>query len=357
MTGAQTSAGGAREGRTRVAVIGAGRWGEQHTRVFSSHPDAELCAVVARHLDRAETRASRWGGRPYTSIEDMLSAESPDLVTLSLPNEEHFDATLKVIEAGVPLLAEKPLVFSVQEADALLGPAEAEQLFFAINFNHRYAEPVRRAHDMVQAGQLGDLVFATWRFGGEAGSSSHPHANLIETQCHGFDMLEFLCGPIKSVMAQMTNKTHGVYTTLAVALEFANGAVGSMVGSYDSSYAYPVDAFLGTERYRRQGPGRRHGKAPHVQPSRERDARGLGSRVFQRFRPGIPPDVRQARRRPPDVAAVRSATARTGSRRAAGYRTSRGSDPLLRGWRACFSGNLSTDPRCKAGTVKAEVAR
>ena len=250
MTGAQTSAGGAQEGRTRVAVIGAGRWGEQHTRVFSSHPDAELCAVVARHLDRAETRASRWGGRPYTSIEDMLSAESPDLVTLSLPNEEHFDATLKVIEAGVPLLAEKPLVFSVQEADALLGPAEAEQLFFAINFNHRYAEPVRRAHDLVQAGQLGDLVFATWRFGGEAGSSSHPHANLIETQCHGFDMLEFLCGPIKSVMAQMTNKTHGVYTTLAVALEFANGAVGSMVGSYDSSYAYPSTHFLelnGTE--------------------------------------------------------------------------------------------------------------
>jgi myo-inositol 2-dehydrogenase/D-chiro-inositol 1-dehydrogenase len=250
VTGAETTAGGAREGRTRVAVIGAGRWGEQHARVFSCHPDAELCAVVARHLDRAETRASRWGGRPYTSIEDMLSAESPDLVTLSLPNEEHFDGTLKVIEAGVPLLAEKPLVFSVQEADALLGPAEAKQLFFAINFNHRYAEPVRRAHDLVRAGQLGDLVFATWRFGGEAGSSSHPHANLIETQCHGFDMLEFLCGPIKSVMAQMTNKTHGVYTTLAVALEFANGAVGSMVGSYDSSYAYPSTHFLelnGTE--------------------------------------------------------------------------------------------------------------
>ena len=250
MTGAQTSADGGQEGRTRVAVIGAGRWGEHHTRAFSSHPDAELCAVVARHLDRAENRASRWGGRPYTSIEDMFSVESPDLVTLSLPNEEHFHATLEVIEASVPLLAEKPLVFSVREADALLGPAEAEQLFFAINFNHRYAEPVRRAHDLVQAGQLGDLVFATWRFGGEAGSSSHPHANLIETQCHGFDMLEFLCGPIKSVMAQMTNKTRGVYTTLAVALEFSNGAVGSMVGSYDSSYAYPSTHFLelnGTE--------------------------------------------------------------------------------------------------------------
>ena len=64
MTGPQTSGGGAHEGRARVAVIGAGRWGEHHTRVFSSHPDAELCAVVARHLDRAETRTFAVGWAP-----------------------------------------------------------------------------------------------------------------------------------------------------------------------------------------------------------------------------------------------------------------------------------------------------
>ena len=50
-------------------------------------------------------------------------------------------------------------------------------------------------------GRLGDLVFLTWRFGGEGGGD-HPHGNLIETQCHGFDMLEHLAGPITSVSAQ-----------------------------------------------------------------------------------------------------------------------------------------------------------
>jgi predicted dehydrogenase len=169
----------------------------------------------------------------------MLSCERPDLVSLSLPNEGHFDATLEVIEAGVPVLAEKPLVFNLAQADELIAAAARRGLFFAINFNHRYAEPVRRAKAAIEAGELGEMVFATWRFGGEPGTSSHPHANLIETQCHGTDMLEFLCGPICSVMAQMTNKTQGAYSTLAVALEFANGAVGSLVGSYDSSYAYP----------------------------------------------------------------------------------------------------------------------
>ncbi len=44
-------------------------------------------------------------------------------------------------------------------------------------------------------------------------------------------MLEHLCGPIASVMAQMTDKTYGAYSTVAVALEFANGAVGTLLGS------------------------------------------------------------------------------------------------------------------------------
>jgi predicted dehydrogenase len=174
----------------------------------------------------------------------MLDAEQPDLVTVCLPNEQHFEPTLELVKAGVPLLVEKPLVFDLAEADTLLGEAAQRGSFFAINFNHRYAEPVIRARQALADGRLGELVFAAWRFGGEPNFGKHPHAQLIETQCHGFDMLEYLCGPIVSVMAQMTNKTHGPYTTVVLALEFADGAVGSLVGSYDSSYAYPLTHYL-----------------------------------------------------------------------------------------------------------------
>ena len=136
-------------------------------------------------------------------------------------------------------MVEKPLVFDLDEADVLLYEAAQRDLFFAINFNHRYAKPVQLALEAIAQGALGPLTFATWRFGGEAGTSAHPHANLIETQCHGLDMLEHLCGPISSVMAQMTDVTGRGYSTLSVALQFANGAVGSLLGSYDSSYSYP----------------------------------------------------------------------------------------------------------------------
>jgi predicted dehydrogenase len=221
----------------RVAVIGTGGWGAQHARTIVERIDTELVGVVGRDPQRTAARAAAYGTRGYTSIDGMLEAEHPDLVTVCLPNEEHFAPTLALLRARVPLLVEKPLVFDLAEADILLDAAG--DTFFAINFNQRYGEPVQRARVAMQAGELGDLIFATWRFGGEANRGPSPHANLIETQCHGFDMLEYLCGPIASVAAQMTSITYGAFSTIAVALEFASGAVGTMLGSYDSSYAYP----------------------------------------------------------------------------------------------------------------------
>ncbi len=227
------------EPRLRVAVVGTGRWwGRQHLRVFADRPDVDVVAVVGRSPEKARERAELVGARAYTDPVAMVEQEHPDLVSVSLPNQGHYETTLALIETGVPLLVEKPFVFDLAEADALLAAAEARGLFFAINFNHRTATPVRMAREAIESGRLGNLVYASWRFGGE-GESDHPDANLIETQCHGFDMLEHLGGSISAVSAEMTQLEGRGHSTVALALRFANGAVGTMLGSYDSSYAYP----------------------------------------------------------------------------------------------------------------------
>jgi predicted dehydrogenase len=229
----------------KVAIIGTGAWwGWQHARVFSERQDVDLCAIVGRTPEKTQARADEFGAACYLDIHEMLDAEKPDLVSVCLPNLGHFQPTLEVIQAGFPLLVEKPFVFDLKEADTLLEEAAKRSLFFAINFNHRYAQPVQFAHQAISEGKLGDLVFATWRFGGEGSCEHHPHGNLIETQCHGFDMLEHLCGPIESVMAEMTEKTGRGFTTMVLSLRFANGAVGSLTGSYDTSYAYPNTHYL-----------------------------------------------------------------------------------------------------------------
>jgi myo-inositol 2-dehydrogenase/D-chiro-inositol 1-dehydrogenase len=225
--------------RIRLAIVGAGAWGRQHARVFSGRPDVDVVAVVGRTPARASARAADLNTRAYTDLAEMIDKEHPDLVSVCLPNEGHFVPTLQLIRAGVALFVEKPLVFDLAEADELLGEAEKRGLFFAINFNHRFAKPVELAASAVRRGELGELTFATWRFGGERGDGKHAYRNLIETQCHGFDMLEYLCGPIDSVMAQATDDVGHGHSTMVIALRFSSGAVGSLVGSYDSSYAYP----------------------------------------------------------------------------------------------------------------------
>jgi len=227
------------EPRLRVAIVGTGRWwGRQHLRTFADRPDVDVVAIVGRSEVSARERGGLVGARPYTDPVAMVERERPDLVSVCLPNQGHFETTLALIGTGVPLLVEKPLVFDLAQADALLAAAEARDLFFAINFNHRTATPVRMAQEAIRAGRLGQLVYAAWRFGGE-GDSDHPDADLIETQCHGFDMLEHLCGPIAAVSAEMTEFEGRGHSTVAVALRFAEGAVGTLLGSYDSSYAYP----------------------------------------------------------------------------------------------------------------------
>ena len=221
----------------KIALVGTGGWARQHARILSGRPDVDFCAIVGRNLERTSARAQEYQTRPYTSIGAMLDEQQPDLVCICLPNQHHFEPTLQVLEAGFPVFAEKPLVFEMAQAEALLLAARERNLFFAINFNHRYAKPLQKAKAAIRDGKLGDIVFASWRFGGEGGAG-HPHANLIETQCHAFDQLEWLCGSIQSVMAEMTDQTGKGFSTLALSLRFENGAVGSLVGTYDSSYAY-----------------------------------------------------------------------------------------------------------------------
>ena len=147
---------------------------------------------------------------------------------------------MKVIKSNCHLFVEKPLVFKMNQAENLIKEAKKRKLFFGINFNWHYSTPVKKALEAIKKNKVGDINFITWRFGGQGGGKGlDPFGNLIETQCHGFDMLEYLNGPIKSIHSFMTNKTKKGFSTFVVSMKFKNNAVGSLLGSYDTSYAYP----------------------------------------------------------------------------------------------------------------------
>ena len=229
--------------KVKVALIGTGKWCLQHCRVLKEHPKVEFCGILGRNKERTKKRAKLYDVPYYLDLKELIKNQKPDLINISLPNEHHFNMTMQVIKSSCHLFVEKPLVFKMQEAKKLLAEAKKRKLFFGINFNWRYSTPVRKAIKTIKENKLGDINFITWRFGGTGGGGD-PFGNIIETQCHGFDMLEYLNGPIKSVHSFMTNKTNNGFSTFVVSMKFKNKSVGSLVGSYDTSYAYPNTHYL-----------------------------------------------------------------------------------------------------------------
>jgi predicted dehydrogenase len=229
----------------KVAVIGAGGWGYQHARAYSSRKDTFLCSITGRTEERTRKRAEEFGVPYYLNIGQMIEEQKPDLISICMPGQQTFAPTMEVIKSGIPLLAEKPLAYDMGEAKMLIEEAEKRNLFFAIDFNHRYSIPAIMAKEDIEKGRLGELLFASWRFGHGSGELNHPYLNLIEAQCHGFDLLEYLCGPIRSVMAQMTDKSgKKSFSTFSIALEFQNGGVGTFLGTFDSSEFYPLSQYV-----------------------------------------------------------------------------------------------------------------
>ena len=198
---------------------------------------------MGRNKNRTKKRANLFNVPYYLDLKDLIKYQQPDLINISLPNEHHYEMTMKVIKSNCHLFVEKPLVFKMNQADNLIKEAKKRKLFFGINFNWHYSTPVKKAVEAIKTGKVGDINFISWRFGG-VGGGGDPYGNLIETQCHGFDMLEYLNGPIQSLHSFMTDKTNNGYSTFVVSMKFKNNAVGSLLGSYDTSYAYPNSHYI-----------------------------------------------------------------------------------------------------------------
>lgn len=225
----------------KVAVIGCGTWGFYHARAYHENKQTKLCAVVGRSEEKTAARAAQFSVPYYLDIDEMLEKERPDFVSVCLPSLSAAAPTMQVIRAGFPLLVEKPLAYTLPEAQALIDAAKARGLFMGIDFNHRFSIPAKLAKEAMEGGKVGSVSYAVWQFGhGWGGSMAHPHVNLIGAQCHGFNFLEAYCGRIRSVMAQMSDKSgKGGYSTFVLALEFASGALGAMICSLDASFKYP----------------------------------------------------------------------------------------------------------------------
>ncbi|NDH51094.1 MAG: gfo/Idh/MocA family oxidoreductase [Betaproteobacteria bacterium] len=225
--------------KTRIAVVGAGYIGQAHIAVAQHSASVTLSAIVDP-APAAIALAARCGVPHYKSIEDLLAGERPDGVVLATPNPLHVEQALQCMDAGLPILLEKPIATSVSEAQRLVAAVEARGARVLIGHHRAHSPIMASAREVVESGKLGKLVAvmgsATFlkpdHYFSDAPWRREPGAGpILVNMIHEVHNLRMLCGAVVAVQAFASHATRGfaVEDTVAINLRFASGVLGSFM--------------------------------------------------------------------------------------------------------------------------------
>lgn len=148
-----------------TAVVGAGSISELHLSGIAKNPRTKLVGVCDVDEQQARSAATSYDITPYFDVDELLAAESLDWLHICTPVQTHFDISKQAIEAGIPLLIEKPVTETVDELERLDRLANEHGVPISPVHQHLFRPAVVTAREMIESGELGqlrgvDLVFA-----------------------------------------------------------------------------------------------------------------------------------------------------------------------------------------------------
>lgn len=241
-----------------IAVIGAGAIGRKHIERSLLHDDVHLAAIVDPTPEACAYGMSL--NIPcYTDIQVMLSECRIDGAIVATPNSTHADIGIACLEAGVPVLMEKPVAESTEQAQRLCDRAEQLGIPLLVGHQRRHNPILQRARELIKNCVLGRLVsanaMAVWfkpdSYFQPAWRRKVGGGPVLINLVHDIDVLRFLLGEVVSVQATMSSAVRGfeVEDTAAVMLTFANGAIASMIVSDTAISPWNWDLAAGESDY------------------------------------------------------------------------------------------------------------
>jgi predicted dehydrogenase len=131
----------------RIALVGAGSMGQNHARVIAGSPAAELALVVDPSEQAGRAVADRHGAR---WAADLDALDGVDAVVVAASTEHHYTIAKDVIEAGLPLLVEKPVCPSLEQTEEILDASRRADVPVMCGLLERYNAAVMVALSMVE---------------------------------------------------------------------------------------------------------------------------------------------------------------------------------------------------------------
>jgi len=241
--------------KIRLAVIGLGGMGNSHIRdiTLGRVPNVELAAVCDILHDRADRLAEQHTIPGFYNHQDLLAKAGElglDAVLVSTPHYDHTPIAINALGAGIHVLVEKPLAVHVKDGRKMIAAYEQAKaarpaIQFGIMFQQRTHGYWRKVKQMIDGGELGRLVRATWLLtdwfrpqcfyhrGGWRATWSGEGGGVLINQCpHNLDLYQWFCGtPSRVAGFAHIGKYHNIEVEDEVTgyFEHENGMVGHFV--------------------------------------------------------------------------------------------------------------------------------
>ncbi len=210
--------------KLRIAVIGTGFWGKNQTRVLSQLEYVELVCVCDVNEANAKTVSAEFHVPYSTSVDEILSRQDIDAVTVCTPTTTHKEIATQALIAGKHVLVEKPMTNTVAEARELLSLAERQGLRLMPGHIERFNPAADYLKSLVDEGKLGTVTLLLARRVGRWPERIGDVGVVRDTAIHDIDLARYIFeDEVSSVHARIGSIRHTKEDYAEIMLEFRNG--------------------------------------------------------------------------------------------------------------------------------------
>ncbi|MEN9717361.1 MAG: hypothetical protein RIQ99_239 [Pseudomonadota bacterium] len=139
----------------RIALAGAGAFGEKHLDGLKNIPGVEITSIISRTGEQAAAVAAKYGAKhSSTELDDALARDDVDAVILCTPTQMHAAQAIACMDAGKHVQVEIPLADSWADSEAVLAKSQATGLVCMVGHTRRFNPSHQYVHNKITAGEL-----------------------------------------------------------------------------------------------------------------------------------------------------------------------------------------------------------
>ena len=239
-----------------AAIVGLGRWGQRLvTSVQGKSDRIRFVRGMVRNPDKAREFSIAHDFQLSANYADVLADTRVQAVVLATPHSAHVGQIVAAAHAGKAVLCEKPLALTRSDAERAVNACRRAGVPLGVGHDKRHLSSMRELTRVVESGELGDILliegnssnevslqhYSAWR----ESEAEAPGVSLTATGVHIIDAFVSLVGPVRRVRAQalVHKPAPGPIDSVALMLEFRNGASGVICSARPSPYFWRVHVF------------------------------------------------------------------------------------------------------------------